>query len=83
MNEMICEFCKKHFKGRPNRKFCSPRCRRIIEGKRRFWDRRFYYVLRLEKLARMENLTSLERSIRQKKADETREKLLKMLGNRP
>lgn len=83
MVELICEHCKKLFLGRPNRRTCSVACRRTLEAKRLFWDRKFSYVKFCEMNATWEVHTSQERAHWQKKADEAREKLLKIYGNRP
>ena len=83
MVEIICEHCKKPFPGRPNRKTCSVKCRRTLENKRRFWDSRFRYVRHCEVQANWDGLTVAQRAHWQKEADEVREKLLKMYGNRP
>jgi len=83
MNEMTCEYCKTPFKGRPNRKTCSVRCRRVLERKRKFWDRKFGYVRFCEVQANWDMLTADQREHWQRKADEAREKLLKVYGNRP
>jgi hypothetical protein len=83
MIEMICEHCKKPFLGRPNRKTCSVACRRTLEARRLFWDRKFRYVRYCEMNANWDMLTPDQRTGWQKKADEAREKLLKIYGNRP
>jgi hypothetical protein len=83
MNEIVCECCKKPFLGRANRKTCSIRCRRILEGKRRFWDHKFSYVHLCEINANWDTHSADVRAHWQKEADEAREKLLKVYGNRP
>ena len=83
MPEMICEYCKKPFKGPPNRKTCSVPCRRTLERKRLFWDRKFSYVLHCEMNAEWELHSPDQRTNWQKEADEAREKLIKVYGNRP
>ncbi len=32
---MICQFCKTNFDGRPNKKYCSPDCKRKAEFEKR------------------------------------------------
>jgi hypothetical protein len=83
MVEIVCEYCKKTFLGRPNRKTCSVKCRRTLENKRRFWDSRFAYVRHCQIQADWDSLTTTQREHWQKEADEAREKLLKIFGNRP
>ena len=83
MIEILCENCKASFLGRPNRRTCSVKCRRTLEVKRRFWDRKFRYVHFCEVQANWETLTAEQRKKWQEKADETREKLLGVYGNRP
>lgn len=61
MNEMTCEYCKKPFLGRPNRRTCSVKCRRTLENKRRFWDKRFAYVRHCEIQADWDLLTAAQR----------------------
>ena len=39
-----CDNCGETFEGRPNRRFCSVRCRRAIELKRRYWDQAMKYA---------------------------------------
>ncbi len=39
-----CDNCGETFEGRPNRRFCSVRCRRAIELKRRYWDQAMRYA---------------------------------------
>ena len=83
MIQIICEHCKQPFLGRPNRKTCTVRCRRILENKRRFWDRKFSYVRLCEVNANWDTLTPEQRSHWKKEGDEVREKLLKVFGPRP
>jgi predicted nucleic acid-binding Zn ribbon protein len=80
---LICESCKKDFEGRPNRRTCSTKCRRILEKKRKFWDRKFGYVHFCQLQADWDTLSAPERASWQKKADEARGKLLKIYGERP
>jgi len=83
MVQLVCENCRESFLGRPNRKTCSVRCRRILENKRRFWDSKFRYVRFCEIQANWDTLTPEQRVHWQKEADEVREKLLKVFGTRP
>jgi hypothetical protein len=83
MIEITCEHCHKPFLGRPNRKCCSVRCRRTLETRRRFWDRHFSYVRYCEMNAEWQWHTAKEKETWRKRADEIREKLLKVYGNRP
>ena len=83
MIQLICGYCKEPFEGRPNRKTCSTKCRRTLENKRRFWDRKFSYVRHCQLQADWDMLTAEQRKHWQKEADIAREKLLKVYGNRP
>lgn len=83
MVQLICEHCKNLFEGRPNRKTCSVRCRRIIENKRRFWDRKFSYVRTCEVNSNWETHSAEVRENWKKRGEEVREKLLKIFGDRP
>ena len=83
MTEILCENCKKLFSGRKNRRTCSLRCRSTIAAKRKFWDRKFGYVKYCELQAGWDSLTAEQREHWQKEADEAREKLIKVYGNRP
>lgn len=50
MIQIICEYCKKPFEGRPNRRYCSPECRReaeMTERKRKREKRRKAWLTRL------------------------------------
>ena len=61
MNEIVCEYYKKPFFGRPDRKTCSIKCRRTLENKRRFWDTRFAYVRHCQTQADWDLLTAAQR----------------------
>lgn len=39
MAEMTCRTCHRPFEGRPNRRYCSNRCQRQREEKRRAWNK--------------------------------------------
>ena len=41
---MTCCNCGIEFEGRPNRQYCSVRCRRDIELRRRYWDQAQKYA---------------------------------------
>ena len=60
--KIVCENCKHEFEGRPNRRTCSPGCRRSLEMGRREWDRRAGYVRYLERNAHSEHLTKKQRA---------------------
>ncbi len=47
-----CQQCGEPFRGRPNRRYCSPRCRRRMEAKRHRWDMLAARIERLEAQAR-------------------------------
>jgi predicted nucleic acid-binding Zn ribbon protein len=81
--ELICEHCHEPFQGRPNRKTCSVRCRRILENKRRFWDSRFTHVRFLEINANWESQSADVRANYKRQADELKQKLLLHYGPRP
>lgn len=83
MAELICERCKQPFEGRPNRKCCSVKCRRILENKRRFWDTRFRRVRYCEIHGDWDFLTVAQRAYWYLEADRLREMLLKQYGPRP
>jgi hypothetical protein len=83
MDQLVCEYCKTPFPGRPNRKCCSVLCRRALETRRRSWDRHFSYVRFCEMNAEWEFHSTKERETWRKKAEETRERLLKVYGDRP
>ena len=83
MTEIKCENCGKLFQGRPNRKHCSLRCRSTLAAKRKFWDRKFGYVRYCQIQADWDLLTADQQKHWQEKADEAREKLLRIYGNRP
>ena len=38
MTIIACHHCGEPFRGRPNRCYCSSRCRRRMEAKRHRWD---------------------------------------------
>ncbi len=48
MPTMTCQQCGEPFRGRPNRRYCSPRCRRRMEAKRQRWDMLTARIERLE-----------------------------------
>ncbi len=41
---LICSSCGREFNGRPNHQYCSIKCRRAIELRRRHWDQAQRYV---------------------------------------
>ena len=45
---ITCQQCGEPFQGRPNRRYCSPRCRRRMEAKRHRWDTLAAHIERLE-----------------------------------
>ncbi len=48
MPTITCQQCGEPFRGRPNRRYCSPRCRRRMEAKRHRWDMLATRIERLE-----------------------------------
>ena len=48
MPMLACHRCGDPFHGRPNRRYCSTRCRRIMEAKRHRWDMLAARIERLE-----------------------------------
>jgi hypothetical protein len=40
----MCSNCERAFEGRPNKQYCSVRCRRATELKMRNWDEAHRYV---------------------------------------
>jgi hypothetical protein len=83
MTEIVCENCKKVFEGRSNRRHCSLTCRNALAVKRKFWDRKFYYVRLCEVNSEWECHSPEQRAHWKKEGDEAREKLLRIYGNRP
>jgi len=48
---MICESCQIEFEGRPNRRYCSPKCRRKAEMKERVRKKRAKFDVWLASLS--------------------------------
>ena len=51
MPALVCRTCRRPFEGRPNRRYCSKRCQRYREEKRRAWSRLTAGAERLRRLA--------------------------------
>jgi len=75
MEVLTCKRCGELFPGRRSRSYCSPRCRRIIERRRRAWDIRAQFVRRCEETASMPDKTPLQRETWRRHAEQARAKL--------
>jgi len=74
-----CEVCGSPFVGGNRRKFCSMRCKRCLEAKRKVWDHLDRVERHLRKAAAREDIPMVRREEFSRRADA----LSARIGDRP
>ena len=80
---LTCRVCGQPFIGRPNKAFCSLRCKRDLERRRRYWDGIERYIQMCEHNAAWDHLPERIREEWRKRAEGARQRRQERFGSRP
>lgn len=80
---LTCRVCGQQFIGRPNKAFCSLRCKRDVERRRRYFDQIGLYIETCERYAGNEELPDKLREEWRQRAEGARQRRQERFGSRP